>query len=94
MKLQITGKSVQVILAALVLLAITFYVWPTQWMYHGGGVLAGDQVAPIQMRVHRFTGRVQYLTLDGFRSPTIMAPPAPVPAVPGPGMAPSVPAPD
>jgi len=71
-------KTALVVLAVLLVVGMAVYVWPTAWLYSSGGVLTGDQIAPVQTRVGRFSGRVQYLTLEGFKNPTVAAPPAPV----------------
>jgi len=87
--MQVSTKAVQVLLVVVALAFLAVMVWPTLWVHYDGGILVGDQVVPIRVRMGRFTGKVQYLTLDGFKDPVVS--PAPAAAVPGPGMAPSVP---
>ena len=84
-----TRKSVLIVLAGIALALVAAYVWPTQWVYHGGGVVIVDSAtntvtaAPVEVRTSRFSNRTQYLTLNGFQDPTIQAGPpealAPVP---------------
>ncbi|HUV38611.1 MAG TPA: hypothetical protein VMY39_03315 [Planctomycetota bacterium] len=95
--MKIERNSILATLAVLVVVALAIWVWPTKWARSNGGlVMVGPdqklQVAPMETRVHRFNGKVQYLTLGGWANP-VATPPAPAaqPAVPGPGMAPAVP---
>jgi len=54
------------VLAVVVVLAA--YVWPTLWRYSGGDRGIG------MVRVHRFNGRTEMLTLGGWRNLTARFP--------------------
>ena len=86
MKLVLNVRSAGWILLGMLIVILAVYVWPTVWMQPNMGVAAGDQVLPISTRVHRFNGKVQYLTLGGWESPTAAPapPPAAVPIPPAP----------
>ena len=93
--MQISGKSILGVLVAVVGIALALYVWPTAWAYHSGGILIGAQVAPIETRVNRFTGRVQYLTLAGWDDPVETGEAAtPTPIAPPPAIPPPTPTPE
>ena len=47
-----------------------WFVWPTPWEAKTTGVLVGEQLLPIDSRVHRVTGHVEGLTLMGWVGPT------------------------
>ncbi len=80
-----SGQTILLTLAAVVglvvLLLFAGYVWPTTWQYPQGQAVMGDKIYPLAVRVNRFSGKAEALTINGWQAPT-PAPAQPAAAAP------------
>ena len=81
-------KSVVKVLVVLAVVVVFLgFIWPTIWEVRSGGVVNGTQSVPLVIRVHRFSGRTEVLSLTGWakvtkneekvQSPPTVPPPPP-----------------
>ena len=81
---QFFKKAMAGVLVVLVAAVFAIYVWPTAWYHPRGQVVVGTQVLPVETRVSRFTGKVQALTIEGWKDPVPIAVPADTASLPAP----------
>ena len=77
-------KTLGIVAAIAVAIFLAIFVWPTAWYHPRGQVVVGTQVLPVETRVSRFTGKVQALTIEGWKDPVPIAVPADTASLPAP----------